>query len=178
MAFANLFYGVTPSAGQLGTSFAEAASIPATTPYTITVANAANFIDDEGVLLRSVQVCHLTKVASAPSAGQYSIASGVVTFNSADAGKAVLISYTYTAERRRDKSSRSPINLLGTTPTFQAVFYTTFQGQAISLKLNNCTSSKLSFQTKLEDFVMPEFDFSCFADAAGNVMTWSFAEAS
>jgi hypothetical protein len=25
---------------------------------------------------------------------------------------------------------------------------------------------------------MPEFDFSCFADAAGNVMTWSFAEVS
>ncbi|MCI0468398.1 MAG: undecaprenyl-diphosphate phosphatase, partial [Beijerinckiaceae bacterium] len=68
--------------------------------------------------------------------------------------------------------------LLGTTPTFQAVFYTTFQGQAISLKLNNCTSSKLSFHTKLEDFVMPEFDFSCFADSAGNVMTWSFGEAS
>jgi hypothetical protein len=66
--------------------------------------------------------------------------------------------------------------LLGTTPTFQAVFYTTFQGQAISLKLNNCTSNKLTFHTKLEDFVMPEFDFSCFADAAGNVMTWSFAE--
>jgi hypothetical protein len=26
--------------------------------------------------------------------------------------------------------------------------------------------------------VLPEFDFSCFADAAGNVMTWSFAEVS
>jgi hypothetical protein len=25
---------------------------------------------------------------------------------------------------------------------------------------------------------MPEFDFSCFADALGNVMTWSFAEVS
>jgi hypothetical protein len=25
---------------------------------------------------------------------------------------------------------------------------------------------------------MPEFDFSCFADASGNVMTWSFAEVS
>jgi hypothetical protein len=66
--------------------------------------------------------------------------------------------------------------LLGTTPTLQALFYTTFQNQAISLKLNNCTSNKLSFHTKLEDFIMPEFDFSCFADASGNVMTWSFAE--
>ena len=48
----------------------------------------------------------------------------------------------------------------------------------MSLKLNACTSSKLSLQTKLEDFVIPELDFSCFADATGTVMTWSFAEAS
>jgi hypothetical protein len=29
------------------------------------------------------------------------------------------------------RNSRWPNQLLGTTPTFQAVFYTTFQGQAI-----------------------------------------------
>jgi len=94
-----------------------------------------------------------------------------------DAGKAVLASYTYTVDGAGQKFTVAN-QLLGTTPTFQAVFYTTFQGQAISLKLNNCTSNKLSFHTKLEDFIMPEFDFSCFADAAGNVMTWSFAEVS
>ena len=114
---------------------------------------------------------------SAPAAGQYSVAAGVYTFNSGDAGKAVLVNYTYTISSAGQKFT--VVNqLLGTTPTFQAVFYTTFQGQAISLKLNNCTSNKLSFQTKLEDFTMPEFDFSCFADASGNVMTWSFAEVS
>jgi hypothetical protein len=101
----------------------------------------------------------------------------VYTFNSADAGKAVLASYTYTVGGAGQKFTVAN-QLLGTTPTFQAVFYTTFQGQAISLRLNNCTSNKLSFHTKLEDFIMPEFDFSCFADAAGNVMTWSFAEVS
>ena len=119
----------------------------------------------------------LTLVASAPVAGQYSVASGVYTFNSADAGKAILATYTYTVSGTGQKFTVAN-QLLGTTPTFQAVFYTTFQSQAISLKLNNCTSNKLSFQTKLEDFIMPEFDFSCFADAAGNVMTWSFAEVS
>ncbi|VTZ49258.1 conserved hypothetical protein [Methylocella tundrae] len=176
LALANLFYGVAPSAGQVATSFAEAASVPAAAPYAVTVANATNFVDDQGVLYAATGL-PLTKVASAPSPGQYSISSGVVTFNAADAGTAVLISYTYTANNSGQKFTVSN-QLLGTTPTFQAVFYTTFQGQALSLKLNNCTSSKLSFQTKLEDFVMPEFDFSCFADPAGNVMTWSFAEAS
>jgi hypothetical protein len=176
MALANLFYGVTPSTGQLATSFAEAGAVAATTPFTFTVANAANFVDDDGVLYATTGL-PLTKVASAPTAGQYTVASGLYTFNSADAGKPVLASYTYTISSTGQKFT--VVNqLLGTTPTFQALFYTTFQGQAISLKLNNCTSNKLSFQTKLEDFTLPEFDFSCFADAAGNVMTWSFAEAS
>jgi hypothetical protein len=176
LAIANLFYGVVPIAGQLATSFAESGAVSATSPFTYTVGNAATFVDDGGVLYATSGL-PLTKVSSAPAAGQYSVASGVYTFNSADAGKAILVSYTYTVTGTGQKFT--VVNqLLGTTPTFQALFYTTFQGQSVSLKLNNCTSSKLSFQTKLEDFTMPEFDFSCFADAAGNVMTWSFAEAS
>ncbi|WOJ88055.1 hypothetical protein RZS28_09310 [Methylocapsa polymorpha] len=176
LAFANLFYGVAPSAGQIATSFAEAGAVAAATPFTMTVANATTFVDDDGVLYAATGL-PLTKVASSPAAGQYSIASGVYTFNSADAGKAVLTSYTYTVSGSGQKFTVAN-QLLGTTPTFQAVFYTSFQGQAVSLKLNNCASTKLSFQTKLEDYVMPEFDFLCLADAAGNVMTWSFAEAS
>lgn len=178
LAFANLFYGVTPAAGQLATAFAEAGTVAATTPFIVTTANAASFVADAGVLYATTGL-PLTLVASAPLAGQYSVntATGVYTFNSSDAGKAVLVNYTYTIAAAGQKFTVAN-QLLGTTPTFQAVFYTTFQGQAISLKLNNCTSSKLSFQTKLEDFLMPEFDFSCFADASGNVMTWSFAEVS
>jgi hypothetical protein len=95
MVFANLFYGVAPSAGQLATSFGEAGTVPATAPFTVPVANAATFTDDEGVLYAATGL-PLTKVTSAPAAGQYSVAVGVYTFNSADAGKAVLISYTYT----------------------------------------------------------------------------------
>jgi hypothetical protein len=176
LAFANLFYGVTPAAGQLATSFAEAGTVAAASPYTYTVAFAATFVGDEGVLYATTGL-PLTKVSSPTTAGEYSVSSGVYTFYSADAGKNILVSYTYTISSTGQQFTVAN-QLLGTTPTFQALFYSTFQGQAISLKLNNCTSSKLSFQTKLEDFTMPEFDFSCFADSAGNVMTWSFAEAS
>lgn len=176
LAFANLYYGISPAPGQLATSFAEAGTVPAATPYTVTVANAAAFADDDGVVYAATGL-PLTKVASTPSEGQYSVAAGVYTFNAADAGLSVLTTYTYAISGSGQKIAVTNA-LIGTTPTFQAQFYTTFQGQAVSLKLNNCVSSKLSFGTKLEDFAMPEFDFSCFADAAGNVMTWSFAEAS
>ena len=109
MAFANLFYGVTPSAGQLATSFAEAGTVPATTPFTVAVANAATFVGDEGVLYATTGL-PLTLVASAPAAGQYSVASGVYTFNSADAGKAILATYTYTVS---GTGSPWPINFSG-----------------------------------------------------------------
>lgn len=180
LAFSSLYYGVTPVPGQIATAFAEGPTAIPTTPFAITVANAANFVDDGGVINAATGL-PLTLVASGPAAGQYSVnlSTGVYTFSSADnlAGAKVLINYTYGATASGQKFTVSN-QLLGTTPTFKAKFYTTFQGQAISLQLNNCTSNKLGFHTKLEDFVMPEFDFSCFADPAGNVMTWSFAEAS
>jgi hypothetical protein len=177
LAFANLFYGVTPSTGQLATSFAEAAIVPASTPYNVTAANGTTFVDDAGLVYAATGL-PLVKVAAAPTIGQYTIAAGgIYGFATADAGKAILLTYTYQIAASGQKFAVTN-QLTGTTPTFQAQFYTTFQGQAVSLKLNNCTSSKLSLNTKLEDFVVPEFDFSCFADATGTVMTWSFAEAS
>ena len=62
-----------------------------------------------------------------------------------------------------------PVRLSG---TISAIEY------AFNVKLFNCVSSKLSYATKLEDFSVPELDFDIFANAAGNVFEWSFAEAS
>jgi hypothetical protein len=180
IAFGNLFYGVSPVAGQIATSFADGPTAIPATPFTITVANAATYVDDAGVINATTGL-PLTLVPASPAAGQYSVntSTGVYTFSSADnvAGTRVLISYTYGITSSGQKIAVAN-QLLGTTPTFKAKFYTTFQGQAISIQLNNCTANKLAFDTKLEDFIIPEFDFSCFADASGNVMTWSFAEVS
>jgi hypothetical protein len=172
LAFASLFYGVTPVPGQVVTAFGEAAVAAASVP----VANQATWVDDQGVI-NAVTGLPLTKVASAPAAGQYSVANGTYAFSAADAtaNVAVLINYTYTVATA-GQSFTVTNQLLGTTPTFSAQFYTMFQGQAVNVKYFNCTSSKLSFGTKLEDFVMPEFDFGVFANAAGNVARWSFGD--
>lgn len=176
IAFASLFYGVTPVSGQLATSYGEAGVIP-TTPYQVTAVQTATFVQDLGVINAATGL-PFTKVAATPATGQYSVsAAGVYTFAAADTTKAVLLSYTYTIPTVGQKFTVSN-QLLGTTPTFSCVLYTTFQGQQVSVTINNATSSKLAFGTKLEDFVMPEFDFSCFADNANNIMTWSFGEAS
>ena len=176
LAFNNLFFGSALASGQLATSFGEAGTVPGTGPFTVTVANAAAWQDDYGVVFGATGL-PLSKVTSAPAAGQYSAAAGIYTFNTADATKAVLISYTYTvAGTGQQLTLANP--LLGVTPTFQAQLFTSFQGKPCNVKLFNCVSTKLAFATKLEDFVIPELDFDIFANAAGNVLQWSFAEVS
>ena len=134
LAFASLFYGVTPVVGQVATAFAEAAIVPAVAPYTVTPANSATFGDDAGLLYAATGL-PLTKVATAPTAGQYALAAGIYTLSAGDAGKALLVNYTYAITAGGQKFTVTN-QLTGATPTFAAQFYTTFQGQAVSLKLN------------------------------------------
>lgn len=175
-AIGTLFFGINPVAGQLATSFGEAGTIPAT-PYQITAANTATFVDDLGVVNATTGL-PLTKVASAPATGQYSVtAVGVYTFAAADTGKSVMINYTYTIA---STGFKIPITnqLVGTTPTFKCSLFTTFGGNQLTATFPNCTANKFAFGTKLEDFVIPEFDFHIFADASGNVGTFGFGEQS
>ncbi|MGH1571958.1 hypothetical protein ACRAWG_16270 [Methylobacterium sp. P31] len=165
LAMASLFYGVTPVPGQVMTAFGEARTIPPGAPYTVTVANAATAADDLGVL-NALTGLPFTKVASAPAAGQYSVANGVYNFAAADQGKMLLINYTYGLAGAGQHFTVTK-QLLGTTPTFQAQFNTTFQGNAVNVRLNNCTSSKLGFGTKLEDFVM-----RWSVDTVGELTLW------
>ncbi|MFZ1973839.1 MAG: hypothetical protein WAU89_13395 [Candidatus Acidiferrales bacterium] len=73
----------------------EAHTIPAPSgPYTVTVTNSADFIADGGVVIASTGV-PLTLVSGTPSSGQYKVAAGVYTFNSAQASTAILITYTF-----------------------------------------------------------------------------------
>jgi hypothetical protein len=178
-AFNALFFGQTLAAGQTATSYLEGPTAIPTTPFQITAVNTATFVDDFGVYYSNgVKAGQpLTKVAAGPAAGQYSVSgAGVYTFASADnaSGYSVQLSYTYTIAGTGENIAINN-QLLGTTPTFQAVLYSTFQGNPYTLKLYSCTSSKLAFGTKLEDFVMPEIDFSIFANAAQQVGLMSVA---
>jgi hypothetical protein len=168
----DLFFSQTATTGLLLSAVGEVGTVSAT-PFTVTVANAATFDTDLGVVYAATGV-PLTRVASAPAQGQYSVAAGVYTFNSADTGAAVLIDYLYTAATGGTKVALSNQSM-GTTPTFMGVFSTTASGKNVTLKLNLCTSSKLSLQTKIEDYTIPELDFEVMADAANNIGTLSVA---
>ena len=175
--FSSLYFGTTPSTGQTTTANGEAGTIPSPSgPYTITVANSANFLTDLGVINAATGL-PLTKVASGPTTGQYSVSAGVYTFAAADAGKAVLISYTYSVSATGQTIAITNA-LMGTAPTFKLVAEQNWNGGKAVLTLNSCISNKLSLPSKLEDFMVPEFDFSAFADASNNVGSISLNDAS
>lgn len=175
-AFNDLFFnGTLQNGNRVMTALDEAGSVPAASTYTVTVANSATFSSDLGVVDKLTGSL-MKKVAAAPAAGEYTVAAGVYTFASADASKEVLISYQYNVV-----SGGSTIiiaqQLLGTAPKFKTVLSTKYDGQQIDLQLNACVATKLSFATKQEDFALPDFEFSCFADDSGEVGRWIFPDA-
>ncbi|HVC52413.1 MAG TPA: hypothetical protein VND87_10365 [Stellaceae bacterium] len=180
--YGDLFFGQSPATGQLTVSENEAAAVPATTPFTVTVANAATFSDDLGAYYASGGNAGMrfTRVTTPSAAGQYSVnlASGVYTFAAADAAAAVTISYLYTTTAGRKLTLTN--QFMGYTPTFKATFYTLKTTQnvpaGLSLVLNACTATKLSLPTKVDDYEIQEFDFSAFADASGTIGTLSTNE--
>lgn len=176
--FNELFFGQTLAAGQKATAVNEGPSAIPTTPFTITVANAVTFVEDLGVY-NSATGAPFTRVASGPTAGQYSVntATGVYTFSTADnaSGISVYISYTYTIASTGKKIVIAN-QLLGAAPQFKIVLAETYQSNKFQVELNACIATKLAIPTKIEDFIIPEFDFSAFVDASSNLGTISFPE--
>jgi hypothetical protein len=177
IAFASVFYGMTMSAGQQATALSESGTIAAGAYAT---ANHATFVADLGVIYASTGL-PLTYVTGSPSAGQYTQTAGVYGFNTGDNGKAIFVTYTYTVSSSGQQMTISN-PLIGTTPTFQAWYYTAVSqaGGAVplNLQLYQCVADKLDTEFKLEDFMMPDFSFSCFANSANSVGLWSFGEVS
>lgn len=173
IALNSAFFGATLAAGQQATALSESGTI---TSGAVTVANHTAFVADLGVVYAATGL-PLTYVPSAPAAGQYTQTAGVYGFNSADNGKAVFLTYTYAvAGTGQQMTLANP--LLGTTPTFQLWYYTSTGGVPLNIQLFSCVADKLSLAFKLEDFMLPELSFSCFANQAGNVGLYSFGETS
>lgn len=172
----SIFFGQTLTAGILSDVYdTTGAAIPGT-PYEITptVPGSGTWTADLGV--RDANGLPMTRVASAPATGEYSVAAGVYTFAAADTLDVVYINYQYTATSTSAKKSTVTNQPMGYAPTFKCDLLMPFQGKSLILSLNQCITTKLALATKLDDFVIPEFDFEAFADAAGNVFSYGMTE--
>lgn len=148
---------------------------------TYTVANAAsissgNPMTDLGVRYGGSGATagqFLTRVASAPTQGTYSVnlTTGVYTFNSADNGSIALIDYAYSPNSSTNQSVLVQNHLIGSSPTFQLIGKGVFPGTSlkIAFQLNQVIANKLSQPWKLNDWLMQELDFGAFADGGNNI---------
>lgn len=171
-ALNSLFFGNGMTAGTMMAVNTDTvgAVIPAT-PFQITPTPPASgtFVEDLGVL--DTNAVPMTRVASAPATGQYSVSAGVYLFATADTGKTVYINYRYSytlASAKRISLTNLP---MGYAPTFKAQMQTTFQGKRALVVLSSVVSTKLGlFATKQDDFSVPEIDFSAQADSSGTTL--------
>jgi hypothetical protein len=166
--YSDLFYGVASATGTVKLAQNEPGSVPATTTYTITVANSATWSVDLGVTYAGGGL--FTRVASSPTVGQYSVASGVYTFAAADASAAVLISYEYTVPATGSTLTIGSV-LQGVQPIITIDLYRGYNGTGERHRLWACVCSKLSVPTKMADFGISELDFEAFLDASGRFHT-------
>jgi hypothetical protein len=169
-ALGSLLLGSQPTTARKAAVIDFAASIPAT-PFAVTITppDSGTFVADLGVTNALTGVA-LTRVASAPATGQYSLTNGVYTFAAADTLKPVLISYEYTkANDTTSKLFAISNNLMGYTPTFSALFYNEYMGKKLVMKLNANVMGKQGLPFKNDDFTMTDFDAEAFADASGSV---------
>ena len=162
------FFGQTMVSGGYQWNIGEA-NTPVTTTYQVT--NHATFDQDLGVVYAATGQ-PLTLVASGPTVGQYSVvpSTGTYTLAAADENMALLFNYTSTVTSGQNMLyANQPI---GTTPVFQLDYWNNVNQPTASpfaLRLFSCVADSFSMQFKLEDFMMPEFDFSCFCNSAGNL---------
>ena len=146
--------------------------MPASGPFTVSAVNAATFLDDLGVTYAATGLS-LTRVASAPTQGQYSVAAGVYTFASTDEGAAVQLNYLYTSATGSKLVLTN--QLMGQGPTFKIRLFQTYNGRNAVYEFNQAQSTKLSLDFKNEDWTVPELDFSLFTDASNTLGTISFS---
>ena len=136
----------------------------------VTATQAANYSADLGVTYAATGL-PLIKVASGPATGQYSVnvGTGVYTFAAGDVGVAGGLNLTYSYTTTTGQTLTLANQLIGSAPIFQLDYYTTRNNLPLIATFYQGQASKLGMAFKLEDFLMPEFELSLFANAAGNL---------
>jgi hypothetical protein len=116
------------------------------------------------------------------AAGKYSITGGSPgLYNFAVADEGVAIKATYTSTVLTGSSLIVTNKNIGTTPTFQLDYYTNLNqptAKPFIVRLYSAIAAKHTMQFKLEDFMIPEFDYELFANAADQVYDMIFPEVS
>ncbi len=179
MAWNACFFGGSFTAGRDNYYLNESRNVATTS---VVVTNATGGIVDLGVTYASTGI-PLVRVASAPTVGQYSVAAstGTYTINVSDENINLLFNYSNFSSAASGQQLQVTNTALGSNPTFQLDYWTNLNQPSatpFAVRLFSCLGTKISLAAKLEDYMMPEIDFSIFATAGGSVMNFNFPQIS
>lgn len=141
-------------------------------PYQITptVPGSGTWQSDLGVCFTD-DGTPLTRVAAAPSAGEYSVSAGVYTFNASDTTKEVSISFLYDIAGGEKLALVNQFKDLA--PSFEIILEGQYNGEQMVWVLNKCVTDSFSIPSSTEQFMIHDFSFEAIADLSGNVGTIS-----
>lgn len=170
------FFGQTLGAGTGGVIYVpnEAHTMSGTT-YQVT--NHTGFIADQGVFYATTGLPLIQVAPGAEATGKYSINATTGTYTVAAGDNAASLVFNYTYQSLSGSSQISIANqLMGSSPVFSMVLATPYKGNNMNIVLNAAVSTKLTFPLKNTDYAINDFEFSAYADAAGNIGTITLSQ--
>lgn len=180
--FADILFGTTGTTGSYLEADKETGTVPGSSTYVITVANATNFLFDLGVINVATGVIMTCVASGSEVAGvSYSVATsggnkGKYTFASGDANANVLISYGYSSSSVGETVSLTN-KLQGKIGGFTAVHVLPWDTQQDMFVLNNAIAGSAGISAKKSGFGGTTLDYTAAVDSTGKLGTATFAEA-
>lgn len=166
-AYNDLFFGQTiATAATDKYTFNEARTGAATVVATV---SGTPWID-EGVFYATTGG-QLERIdAGSEGTGLYSFdeTNGTYVFAGSDIGAAVLLNYISTVSTGHNLAI-SGTKFMGNTPRFQITLFHQFENNQLVFQLLSCVSTRLTYPTRIDDYVIQDMDFSAFSNAAGNI---------
>lgn len=175
--FNSLFYGGTVDTVQYRKVIESSAATAGASLATFAVGNiGSSAVTDLGLYYSATGVQLSYSTAAAPTIGNYTMTStGLYTVSTAETSSTpFLVSYDYLSTGTGNQLVIAN-QLMGVQPVFAIELwegFTDFSGRTnFDLKLNRCIASKFNIPLKNSDFSIQDFEFSAFADSAGNIGT-------
>jgi hypothetical protein len=178
LAWNACFFGQSFTPGGFAWTVGEQHTLSSTSQQ---VNNHTNFESDLGVTYQASGLPLQAITPGSETTGFYSVSAGTGTYTVGASDSGASLIFTYTQNVATGQSLKISNQLLGQTPAFQLDYYTNYNqptAKPFAVRLFQCVSNKITLATKLEDFVMPEFDFGFFVNPAGNPIQYVFPEIS
>jgi|ERR1039458_1214166 hypothetical protein len=139
---------------------------------TVSVTNVSTWTADRGVMYSRGLVPMIPILVGSPAAGQYIVTAGVYTFNAADAGAAIVISYKYTVADGRTLSVTNHLQGYGPIIEIDCIMPYRTNTKPNNLYLRACRVSAMGAPQKRDNYIISDFEFEAYPDADGVAFDW------